>query len=148
MVHQALKIAGMPLPYGQSKKVAAEYEITVEYTGDIIPTSQIERLEMIGKEILNGMKSVYQGMIEYHGWSKERAALEMDMIDAENKRHIADDLGFKHLIDIVQERQAIEFISPEARAEAEAVLFGAVAPMAGDVTAEPDEEESKDDERD
>jgi hypothetical protein len=136
------------------KELNPDTDITVEYTGDIIPTSQAEELEKITKETLGGLRAMFSAMKEYHGWSDERAALEMDLIKAESRRSLVDNLGFKDLVDIVMERQALEMTTAE-KAEAEEILFDAGGPMPADENteddedeAEGDEDEKKDDEKD
>jgi len=89
--------------------------------------------------VLNGFTSVYQAMIDYHEWSPARAAQEMDLIAAENKRHLVEDLGMKDLVDIVNDRQKLS-ITTEQRSEAEKVLFSAMPVLGSDQAAQDDED--------
>jgi hypothetical protein len=86
-------------------------------------------------------------MIKYHGWSKDRAALEMDMRRGEMMWHVAENLGFKHIVEIIQDRQKVEVISPAVREEAEELIFGKTPGMESDVNAEPEKEEESNDEK-
>lgn len=137
MVRQGLTMASTAIPFGQGKGLDVDTEITVEYTGEIVPTSKADELERLGKEVLNGVTATYTAMIDYHGWSPARAQQEVDLKAAEMKAHLVD-IGMKHIVDIVQDRQELT-VTEAQKTEAAEVLFGATEPMEADVLADDKE---------
>ena len=88
-------------------------------------------------EVLNGVTATYTAMIDYHGWSPARAQQEVDLKAAEMKAHLVD-IGMKHIVDIVQDRQELT-VTEAQKTEAAEVLFGATEPMEADVLADDKE---------
>jgi hypothetical protein len=141
LVRKSLRYMEMDPPYGQGKKVDPETTITVSFPGDIIPTSAAERLERFVSEQLAHAKSLYQGLIDYHGWSTERAQRELDMMAAEKRAHLVE-MGFKHIVDAVQERQSVTIDAAALERDKEK-LFAGMTALASDVTANEEEDRKK-----
>jgi hypothetical protein len=136
LVQNSLKIMAMPPPYGQGiTGIKPDAKITVDFPGDIVPAAKSEELDKVARETLAGIKSVYQGMIDYHRWTPQRAQQELNMIAAERRAHLVD-IGFGDIVDIVMERSAGSATTGEKK-EAEEKLFQGTEPLQADVTAEP-----------
>jgi hypothetical protein len=130
---------------GQGQSIADNYKVTVEYPGEIVPSSKLDDLKRYTEEVVAGLRSVYGAMQQYHGWDDARASREMDHIAAEHKRHLVE-IGYKDLVDIIDKRQSVEITTAEA-AEAEETLFKAGGgAMPADTTANTaDDDDKKDD---
>ncbi len=139
LIHSSLKIMAAKPPFGQGKPVKPDAKITVDFPADIVPAAKSEQLDALVKQTLSGYKSIYQGMIDYHGWTPARAQREMDMIAAEKRAHLVD-IGFKGIVDVVMARQEDEATTNEKTA-AEDKLFKGAAVLESDRTANKETEE-------
>jgi hypothetical protein len=140
LVQNSLRIMKHPKPYGQGKPVDPDVNVTVDFPGEIVPSTKAEELERVKNEILVGMKSIYEAMIDYHKWSPQRAQREMDMLAAEQRRHLVD-IGFKDIVDIVMARQSTDItITETEKKAAEKVLFNPVQVLDADRTANEEAE--------
>ena len=118
--------------FGQGQSVDPDTAVTVEYGGDIVPTSKAEELERIGQEMLFEMTSAVSGMKQYHNWDNDRVAKELDMIKALT-RSAAIGAGHKEIIDAVLERESMSITTDE-----KSKLFNPVDVAAFDKTTDDD----------
>jgi hypothetical protein len=139
LVHKSLAIMGADPPYGQGLKVNPNAKITVDYPGNIVPTSQAEELERIRGELLAGVVSHYQAIVDYRGWDKDRAARELDQMAAESRAALVE-MGMKHIVDAVIERQGADIDAAVLERDKEK-LFGGMSALASDETANKEEDE-------
>jgi len=129
MIHKTLTMMAAPKPYGQGiKRVKPDAKITTHWPQTIEPISAAERLEMLAKEVVIGVTSAYQGMIDHKGWSPERAQRELDMIAVE-KRNLYAEIGAKHVVEAIMDRHTSDIPLSE---EDKKRIFGQQLVMASD----------------
>jgi len=116
LVRVAMKIAKNPKPFGQANaSIDENASIKVTFPADIMPVSQMERLEQISKEQLSGLLALFTAMKKYHKWDDARAAREMDIKKAESRQNLVE-AGFGKIVEAAEKREKITLTAQDEKA--------------------------------